>query len=173
MKTLGSVDTSEIVRPMCRQAIAAQPQNAGLWAARAQTHIKLEDWVSAAEDAGKAVEIDSSNAKAQLRKGCAPGLHALLLTSAASMQSCTHAHPLQAWQLQQPTATAKACCLEQRMLIVSLIRDHLRRVASFNLEEYETAKQAFDAAAALEPQNMSYQSWTAKCKAALDSELLC
>jgi hypothetical protein len=43
-------------------------------------------------------------------------------------------------------------------------------VASFNLEEYETAKQAFDAAAALEPQNKSYLSWLAKCKAALDSE---
>jgi hypothetical protein len=43
-------------------------------------------------------------------------------------------------------------------------------VASFNLEEYETAKQAFDAAAALEPSNISYHSWTAKCKAALDGE---
>jgi hypothetical protein len=49
----------------------------------------------------------------------------------------------------------------------------LCRIVSFNLEEYETAKQAFDAAVALEPNNKSYQSWTAKCKAVLDSELHC
>jgi hypothetical protein len=45
-------------------------------------------------------------------------------------------------------------------------------VASFNLEEYETAKQALEAAAALAPNNKAYQSWTAKCKAALDSDPL-
>lgn len=51
------------------QAITAQPENAGLYSARAQTHIKLEDWLSAAEDAGKAVQLDPRNAKAQFRKG--------------------------------------------------------------------------------------------------------
>lgn len=99
VKTLGSVDTAEIVRPMCLQAIAAQPQNAGLWAARAQTHIKLEDWVSAAEDAGKAVQIDHSNAKAQLRKGCAPSEHARVCTGC--IHACMHALSTQTWQLQR------------------------------------------------------------------------
>ena len=51
------------------QAIAAQPDNAGLYSARAQTHIKLEDWLSATEDAGKAVQIEPKNVKAQFRKG--------------------------------------------------------------------------------------------------------
>lgn len=45
-----------------------------------------------------------------------------------------------------------------------------RRVASFNLEEYETAKEAFDAAAGLEPTNKTYHTWMAKCKAELDGE---
>jgi Flp pilus assembly protein TadD len=69
------------------QAIAAQPQNAGLYSARAQTHIQLEDWLSAAEDACKAAEIDPRNAKAQLRKGCALGMHAPLPILAASMHA--------------------------------------------------------------------------------------
>lgn len=54
-----------------RQAIAAQPGNAGLYSARAQTHIKLEDWMSAAEDAGKAAQMEPRSAKANFRKGCA------------------------------------------------------------------------------------------------------
>ena len=51
------------------QAIAADPENAGVYSARAQTHIKLEDWLAAAEDAGKAVQLDPSSAKAHFRKG--------------------------------------------------------------------------------------------------------
>lgn len=52
-------------------AIGAQPENGGLYSARAQTHIKLEDWLSAAEDAGRAVQLEPRNAKAQFRKGVA------------------------------------------------------------------------------------------------------
>ena len=53
--------------------------------------------MSAAEDAGKAVEIDSSNAKAQLRKGCDPIQHARVCigcihATATSMQLLLHAN---------------------------------------------------------------------------------
>ncbi len=52
--------------------------------------------MSAAEDAGKAVQIDSSNAKAQLRKGCDPIQHARVCigcihATAMSMQLLLHA----------------------------------------------------------------------------------
>jgi tetratricopeptide (TPR) repeat protein len=121
----------------------------------------LEDWISAAEDAGKAVQADPRDAKAQLRKGCVR--HAC--TSAAA---CALVHSLQAAQMLR---VYNPLCMSP-CAIRSLSCDPVCRVASFNLEEYETAMQAFDAAAALEPNKKSYHSWTAKCKAALDSETL-
>ena len=51
------------------QAIAAQPNTAELYAARAQTHIKLENYLDAVDDAKKAIEIDPQLAKGHFRKG--------------------------------------------------------------------------------------------------------
>ena len=94
------------------------------------------------------------------------GMHALLLSLVAARFACALTAGMADAASTQPIVH-----VTRRMQTVIVIRNSVRRVASFNLEEYETAKEAFDAAAVLEPSNTSYQSWTAKCKAALDSEI--
>jgi suppressor of G2 allele of SKP1 len=46
-----------------------EPSNGSIWEARAHAHIKLEQYVEAAADALKAIELDPGLAKAYLRKG--------------------------------------------------------------------------------------------------------
>lgn len=53
------------------QALAAEPQNAELYANRAQTRLKLENFLEAVEDASKALDLNPRLSKAHLRKGCA------------------------------------------------------------------------------------------------------
>jgi tetratricopeptide (TPR) repeat protein len=50
------------------QAIQEAP-SAKAYEARAKAHIQLENYVEAAEDAGKAIELDPSFAAGYLRKG--------------------------------------------------------------------------------------------------------
>jgi len=45
-----------------------------------------------------------------------------------------------------------------------------RSIASFHMEEYEAAKEAFDAGALLEPGNQLFKTWTRKCQAELEGE---
>lgn len=51
------------------QALKELPNDAGVYAARSQAHLQLENFMDAAEDAGKAIDINSGMAKAYLRKG--------------------------------------------------------------------------------------------------------
>lgn len=46
------------------------------------------------------------------------------------------------------------------------------RVALFHLEEYETAKEAFEAGQALDPKNSSFKTWIRKCAAEIDGRHL-
>ena len=45
------------------------------------------------------------------------------------------------------------------------------RTACFNLDEFETAKDAFERGFALEPSNKSFQTWIRKCKVEIEDEL--
>ena len=51
------------------QALDASPSDAALYSQRAQTHIKLENFLEAAEDAGKAIELDPSTGRHYHRRG--------------------------------------------------------------------------------------------------------
>ena len=62
---------SMILNLVCLQAIGANPRDATLYSARAQAHIQLENWLEAADDASKAIDIDPNLAKAYFRKGYA------------------------------------------------------------------------------------------------------
>ena len=42
------------------------------------------------------------------------------------------------------------------------------RVALFHLEEYEAAKEAFEAGQALDPKNSFFKTWIRKCVAEID-----
>ncbi|KAH8965276.1 hypothetical protein BDL97_04G109500 [Sphagnum fallax] len=54
----------------------------------------------------------------------------------------------------------------------SLPKAYLRKgIACFSLEEYQTAKSAFVAGAALEPKNPSFKTWISKCDAELSEEV--
>jgi hypothetical protein len=44
-------------------------------------------------------------------------------------------------------------------------------IACFSLEEYQTAKSAFVAGAALEPKNPSFKTWISKCDAELSGKV--
>lgn len=50
------------------QALEASP-SADAYEHRAHAYIKLEKYIEAVQDATKAIELDSKNAKAHLRKG--------------------------------------------------------------------------------------------------------
>lgn len=51
------------------QAINDSPEDPSLYSQRAQTHIKLENYIDAAEDAGKAIELDPKTGRHHHRKG--------------------------------------------------------------------------------------------------------
>ena len=55
--------------PLPQQALEAAPSNANIWESRAHAHIKAEDYLEAANDAAKAIELDPGMAKAHLRRG--------------------------------------------------------------------------------------------------------
>ncbi|GJZ20880.1 protein SGT1 homolog B-like protein [Tanacetum coccineum] len=99
------------------QAIALDPNSSHLFSDRAQANIKLNNFNEALADASKAIELDSSNAKAYLRKG----------------------------------------------------------TACFSLEEYDTAKTAFEAGCKLAPDDARFTDWIKKCEKCIaeeDGELL-
>lgn len=57
---------------MCAyQALAISPDDADLYASRAQSYIKEERFLEAVQDASKAAELSPQLAKAHLRKGYA------------------------------------------------------------------------------------------------------
>lgn len=58
------------------QAIDANDKDPKLYSQRAQTHIKLENYLEAAEDAGKAIELDPQTGRHHHRKGYAAILQA-------------------------------------------------------------------------------------------------
>jgi hypothetical protein len=71
----------------CAQALELEPSSA-VYEARSNANIELEKFMEAVQDASKAIELDSRNAKAYLRKGCvcaavlaACGLQIMILMS--------------------------------------------------------------------------------------------
>ncbi|KAL3365730.1 hypothetical protein AABB24_010730 [Solanum stoloniferum] len=64
-------DHFELAVDLYSQAIAITPNNAELFADRAQANIKLRNFTEAVADANKAIELDPSMAKACMRKGLA------------------------------------------------------------------------------------------------------
>lgn len=102
----------DLALALYKQAIDANDKDPKLYSQRAQTHIKLENYLEAAEDAGKAIELDPQTGRHHHRKG----------------------------------------------------------VALFHLEEYETAKAAFEAGQALDPNNSSFKTWIRKCAAEIEDE---
>lgn len=48
----------------------ADGSSAEAYAARSQAHIKLGDYIQAADDANRAIELDPGFAKGHLRRGC-------------------------------------------------------------------------------------------------------
>ncbi len=51
-----------------------------------------------------------------------------------------------------------------------LLATVLRSVACFNLEEYESAKEAFEAGQRLAPENGQFKTWIRKCQAEIEGE---
>uniref|UniRef100_A0A2P2LFI6 Chaperone binding protein n=1 Tax=Rhizophora mucronata TaxID=61149 RepID=A0A2P2LFI6_RHIMU len=64
-------DHFELAVDLYTQAIGLDPNNAALFADRAQAKIKLNNFNEAVADANRAIELDSNMAKAYLRKGIA------------------------------------------------------------------------------------------------------
>ncbi|KAL4575839.1 hypothetical protein LXL04_011926 [Taraxacum kok-saghyz] len=64
-------DHFELAVELYSQAILIDPNNSELFSDRAQANIKLKNFTEAVADANKAIELDSSNYKAYLRKGTA------------------------------------------------------------------------------------------------------
>ncbi|KAK9292573.1 hypothetical protein L1049_021114 [Liquidambar formosana] len=64
-------DHFELALDLYSQAIGINPNNAELYADRAQANIKLNNLTEAVADANKAIQLDSSMSKAYLRKGTA------------------------------------------------------------------------------------------------------
>lgn len=64
-------DHFELAVDLYSQAIDLSPDNAELYADRAQANIKLENFTEAVADANRAIELEPSMAKAYLRKGVA------------------------------------------------------------------------------------------------------
>ena len=60
-----------------QQALKIAPSSS-IYEARSNAYAKLGSYVEAAQDGGKAVELDPQNAKAHLRKGCAVFFDAVL-----------------------------------------------------------------------------------------------
>nr|XP_043632151.1 protein SGT1 homolog A-like [Erigeron canadensis] len=105
-------DHFELAVDLYSQAISFEPNNPELYSDRAQANIKLHNFTEAVADANKAIELDSSNPKAYLRKG-------------------------------------SAC---------------------FSLEEYQTAKTAFEAGSALAPEDSRFADWMNKCDKCIAEE---
>lgn len=64
-------DDFDLAVDLYSQAIDMDPNNAGLFADRAQANIKINSFTEAVADANKAIELDPSMSKAYLRKGTA------------------------------------------------------------------------------------------------------
>ncbi|KAI3731339.1 hypothetical protein L1987_62527 [Smallanthus sonchifolius] len=105
-------DHFELAVDLYSQAILINPTNADLFSDRAQANIKLQNFTEAVSDANKAIELDSSNPKAYLRKG----------------------------------------------------------TACFNLEEYQTAKTAFEVGTSLVPEDTRFSEWIKKCDKCIAEE---
>lgn len=91
-RALGRVLDCHSACPVVFQSQALEPgatlgdySPSGVYEARAYAHIKLQQWMEAVQDASKAIELDPSNIKAYLRKGCAPSK---LVSSVTYMLVC-------------------------------------------------------------------------------------
>ncbi|XP_023740395.1 protein SGT1 homolog B [Lactuca sativa] len=105
-------DHFELAVELYSQAILIDPKNSELFSDRSQANIKLKNFTEAVADANKAIELDSSNSKAYLRKGT----------------SC------------------------------------------FSLEEYQTAKSAFEAGSTFAPEDTRFTDWIKKCDKCIAEE---
>lgn len=82
----GSWDLGPTPLRPCLQALKADPSSAKVYESRAHAHLKLEQYMEAAEDASKAIELDGGLAKAYLRKGWVSPVDA----SRTSAEGATH-----------------------------------------------------------------------------------
>ncbi|CAH1438984.1 unnamed protein product [Lactuca virosa] len=105
-------DHFELAVELYSQAILIDPKNSELFSDRSQANIKLKNFTEAVADANKAIELDSSNPKAYLRKG----------------------------------------------------------TACFSLEEYQTAKSAFEAGSTFAPDDTRFTDWIKKCDKCIAEE---
>ncbi|RZB88674.1 Protein SGT1-like B isoform F [Glycine soja] len=64
-------DNYDLAYDLLTQAIGLSPNNADLYADRAQVNIKVNNLTEAVSDANKAIELNPSHSKAYLRKGTA------------------------------------------------------------------------------------------------------
>ncbi|KNA17113.1 hypothetical protein SOVF_083090 [Spinacia oleracea] len=105
-------DHFELAVELYSQAIDLNPNNAELYADRAQANIKLANFTEAVSDANRAIQLDTSMAKAYLRKGTA--------------------------------------CMK--------------------LEEYQTAKAAFQAGSGLAPEDPRFTNYIKECDQRIEEE---
>jgi len=54
----------------CPQAVKENPRDAELFARRAAAHLKLKEYIEAANDASKSIELDPQASRGYLMKGC-------------------------------------------------------------------------------------------------------
>ncbi|KVI10185.1 CS domain-containing protein [Cynara cardunculus var. scolymus] len=106
-------DHFELAVDLYSKAIIINPNNSELFSDRSQANIKLKNFTEAVADANKAIELDSSNPKAYLRKG----------------------------------------------------------MACFNLEEYQTAKTAFQLGSRLAPEDTRFTDWIKECDKCIAEEI--
>ncbi|XP_010671588.2 protein SGT1 homolog B [Beta vulgaris subsp. vulgaris] len=108
-------DHFELAVELYSQAIDVNPNISELYADRAQANIKLSNFTEAVADANKAIQLDSSMAKAYLRKG----------------------------------------------------------IACMKLEEYQTAKTAFEAGSTLAPEDSRFTNFIKECDELIAEENAC
>ena len=78
-------------------------------------------------------------------------------------QACEHVHG------REPGPSGH---MHWAKLSIVLLSTHcfVCRVACFNLDEFESAKEAFETALALDPKASSYKTWIRKCDAELEGK---
>lgn len=162
--------------PAQLQAIESDPASAAALAARASVHNKMNNHMEAAADASRAAELDDGLAAAHKEKGCVPSSTSCRLTVVSGCWTMPHAdrtccreesfgvrlpQPEPAGWLRSPCCPPCTCC---RLACPS------RSLACYHLEEFESAMDAFEAAAALEPGKGIHRQWINMCKVQLGGE---
>lgn len=138
-------------------------------AGRASVHNKLKNFMEAAADASRALEMDDTLAAAHKEKGCA--------SSACDCHACPVCCIARFWVLLGALRGSGCCSAVGHTRAPAPAPPshglHLRRCcrnACYNLEEFESAMDAFEAAAALEPTKSIHKTWVNMCKVQLGGE---